>query len=175
MINLILMQWNASFWGKVYVFFFVIFTVFWFFYLIDALINNPYRRLKFIERAEEENCIAIGKLVCAITVGNLKEAQQEVEYLYYVDNKPYYVTYKYDHEKCDIRDTDLSSYNPDSFIWPIKTTVALFYDKKKPKKVFSKLEVFCSSSGIRQVATRKNNIYRDAEKHWVEPIDLRCL
>jgi hypothetical protein len=90
--------------------------------------------------------------------------------MYIVDGKRYFVTYKM---AFDVhRDSRTSCMNADMLLLNLKPALILFYDKKKPKKAVSKLEVFTSENGIRQVRTDKHNMYRDTEKIWYEPIDL---
>ena len=171
MINLIAEQWNVGFWSKIYVLFFIFVVICLLAYIPPSISKNPLRSLKHIEQAYNNKCIAIGKLVCASLHG-VGHAQYElVEYLYYVDKKPYYVTYRFNLEE-DYKDIDMTKINPDELTQPIKTTVALFYNKRNPKKVISKIEVFCSNSALHQVKTLKTNIYRDTEKHWTEEINL---
>ena len=62
--------------------------------------------------------------------------------------------------------------NADSALLQLKGAMPLFYDKKNPQNVVSKIEVFTSEEGIAQIHTPKKNALRDTEKEWYEPINL---
>lgn len=161
---------GKSMWEKIYIIyaFIVLFTAAMFIW--QYLSGNPKKKLDFITKAQQEGCMAIGKMTC-LTLHGVGEPQHfKAEYMYVVDGKRYFVTYQMAfHVPMDDR---LDCMNADMLLLKLKPVLILFYDKKKPKKVMSKIEVFTSEDGIHQIATPKRNTWRDTNKDWTTPIDL---
>jgi hypothetical protein len=132
--------------------------------------HRPKRKLDFIAKAQKENCTAVGKMTCLTLHGIGYPQYYKAEYMYVVDDKRYFVTYQMS-TTLNV-DNRTSCMNADMLLLKLKPAILFFYDKNKPKKALSKLEVFTSEDRIRQVGTLKKNIYRNTEKDWDGPIDL---
>lgn len=146
----------------------VIFTVAMFIW--QQINTNPKKYLRFIAKATEEGCVAIGKLTCLTLHGVNKPEYFQAEYMYVVNDKRYFVTYKMWYSiPVDERRDEM---NADMVLLQLKGAMPLFYDKKDPSKVVSKIEVFTSDEGIKQIYTPKDNSWRDTEREWESPIDL---
>lgn len=139
-------------------------------YLFEFCLSTPKRKLDFITKAQKNGCIAVGKMTCLTIHGSRGPEYYEAEYMYVVDDKRYFVTYKMAYNiPADDRKEEM---NADMLLLKLKPVLILFYDKDKPKKVMSKLEVFTSSDGLDKTHTPKHNVWRDVEKEWTEPIHL---
>ena len=171
MIQVITEQWASGFWGKLYVLFALISIGTMLLYFIPSIFNNPLTRLKFIKKAQEDGRVAVGKLSCWSLHGNGKPEYDQTEYTYYVDGKRYFVTYKRGISENE-QGEDMQTINPDKIALTIPFALILYYDKKHPEKVLSKLEVFASDDAYKQVHTPKQNVYRDLEKVWSDPVRL---
>ena len=139
-------------------------------FLIQYIVSNPKKKLKFIENASKNGCMAVGKMTCLTTHGVGEPKYFHAEYMYVVNEKRYFVTYKMAvHVPMDDR---MDCMNADMLLLKLRPVMILFYDKNRPKKVLSKLEVFTSEEGICQIATPKKNVWRNTECDWTKPIDL---
>ena len=173
MIEIIKTCWGDGFWNTVY----VLFAVFALFctlpHFIIAIWDNPYWRLKFIKKAQEEGRTTTGKMTC-LTLNREKQGDYYLaEYMYMVDGKREFVTYKI---SGSVRpdDSDPETMNADRAV-PLVNSIPLYYQRKSAKrvKVLTKMEIYASSKAISQHYTPKVNKNRDIEKWWTEPIDQR--
>lgn len=139
-------------------------------FVYQNLKDNPKKRLDFITKANKEGNMAVGKLTCLTVHGRGMPEQYHVEYMYVVDGKQYFVTYEMAY-KLDV-DDEQESVNPNMLLNTISKAMILFFDKKNPKKVLSKFEVFTSYDAIHQIDTPKENVWRDIDKNWTEPMYL---
>ena len=139
-------------------------------FVLQQIDKNPKKYLRFIANATKNECVAIGKLTCLTLHGYNKPEYYQAEYMYVVDNKRYFVTYQmlYTIPIDDRRD----EMNADMLLLNLNGAVPIFYNKNKPSRAVSKIEVFTSVEGIKQIRTSKNNIWRDTEKEWTRPVDL---
>lgn len=170
MFDFISNTWDSSFWGKVYVVFGLITIAFCVTFVIVNIVNNPRKKLAFVEKAIKDGTSVISKLTCLTVHGTNKPEYYEAEYMYFVDGQRYFVTYKLG---CETPNDFSPAYmNADMLLNSIKCALLLFYDKNNPKKVMSKVEIFSSSDAICQIHTAKKNIHRNIEKDWDIPIDL---
>ena len=132
--------------------------------------SNTKKNLNFIATAQKNNCTTVGKLTCLTLHGHKEPDHYQVEYMYVIEGKRYFVTYQMGCKL--IVDDQKDAMNADMLLKGIKKALILFYDEKNPAKAMSKLEVFTSADGIHQIKTPKNNIWRDVNKDWTEAIDL---
>lgn len=146
----------------------VVFTIAMFIW--QYLDKNPKKSLDFITKAYDEGCMAVGALSCLTMHGKGRPEYYLAEYMYLVDGKRYFVTYKMNHTLCI--DDRMEEMNADMLLFKIKPVLLFFYDKKKPSKVMSKLEVFTSEEGMNQAYTPKRNSWRNVHGEWTAPIDL---
>ena len=174
MINIIMESFGDGFWATIY----AIFAIYALFvtvpHFIISIWDSPYWRLKFIKKAQSEGRATVGKLTCLTLNREKKGDYYLAEYMYMVDGKRQFVTYKMSLTvKPD--DNDLETMNADIASSVIKVSLPLFYKKTKRNKikVLSKMEIFSSTDTVNQWYTPKSNKYRDVEKDWYEAIDLR--
>jgi len=139
-------------------------------YVFSYLKSNPKKKLKFIEEAQKDNRMAVAKMTCLTLHGDHGPDHYQAEYMYVVDGKRYFITYKMAFQLP--MDDRKDRMNADMVLLNLKPALILFYDKKNPAKAISKIEVFTSSLGIYKIPTPKNNIWRDTEKEWTQAIDL---
>lgn len=132
--------------------------------------NNPKKKLDFITKAYKEGCLAVGKMTCLTLHGTGNPEYFKAEYMYMVDGKRYFVTYQMAYKI--VIDDRMDQMNADMLLLKLKPALILFYDKKKPQKAMSKLEVFTSDDAMHQIKTPKENAWRYIEKDWTEPINL---
>lgn len=132
--------------------------------------HNPVKDINFIVEANKNNCITLGKLSCFTLHGYGHPSEYHLEYMYYVNDKRYFVTYEMNYMMPIDSRTD--AMNADMLLMRIPPVLILFHDKKNPKKVISKYEVFTSRLGLRQIKTSKKNVWRDINRDWIEPINL---
>lgn len=157
-------------WNKLYLVYavFVLFCAFMF--ILKNFKHNPKKDIDFVVEATKNNCISVGKLTCLTVHGYGRPSTYRLEYMYYVNDKQYFVTYEMNYTlPIDGREDAM---NADMLLMQIPHMLMLFYDAKKPKKVLSKYEVFTSEIGIRQIKTSKRNVWRDINRDWNEPINL---
>lgn len=138
--------------------------------VFKKLTDSPTKKLDFIKDANDNNRLTIGKMSCLTINGEKEPSTYHAEYMYMVDNKTYFVTYEINY--APPIDTRRDGIDPDMMLRQLPITMILFYDKKNPKKVYSKLEVFTSSIGIHKVPTPKKNMWRNVDSDWQNPIDL---
>jgi hypothetical protein len=132
--------------------------------------DRPMKKLKFITKAYNEGCFTVAKMTCLTLHGYNEPQHFKAEYMYVVDGKRYFITYEMAyHLPIDGR---VGEMNADMLLLKLKPCLMMFYDKKKPKKAMSKIEVFTSDDGIHQINTPKRNQWRNIEKDWTDPIDL---
>ena len=174
MIEIIKASFGDGFWATIY----ALFAIYALFVTVPhfaiAIWDNPYWKLRFIKKAQEEERTTVGKLTCLTLNRDKKGDYYLAEYMYMVDGKREFVTYKMSATvKPD--DSDLETMNADRAAISIKNSLPLFYKqvKKNKIKVLSKMEVYSSMDTVNQHYTPKSNKYRDIEKTWYEPIDLR--
>lgn len=162
---------QCSFWDKVYLVFGAFMVLSYICYLYDYYTDSSKKKMAFIKKASEENTTAIGKLSCLTLHGSKGIPDHyEVEYMYVVDEKSYFVTYRMAYNvPLDDRKDEM---NADMMLLSIKPFIILYYDKNNPQKVMCKTEVFTSLEGFSKTKTPKSNIYRDVDKQWTEPIRL---
>ena len=164
---------QAVFWDKVFLIYGVVCVLF----ILGCMTgyfteDNVIKKLDFIKNAQEENRIVIGKISC-FTLHYKKGMRDhyEAEYMYMVDNKSYYVTYKM---ALGIPEaTSMEYMDADVELTSVKPFVIFYYDKKDPSKVLMKTEVFVSKGRLSKTSTLRNNIYRDVGKQWVEAIEVK--
>ena len=137
--------------------------------IVKTIRRTPLKKLKFIEKAIESDCSTIGKVSSYTAYGN--PVTHEVEYAYSVDGKVYFVTFLiHGHDE---KFNEYDEYQPGSdMAIHITDTVTIYYDKRNPKKVAIKKEVFAARGWLRQIKTKKKNPYRDIYKDWTGPIRL---
>lgn len=163
----------SSWWDKICMLYAIVVILTIIAYIINQFRSNPKKKIAFIQNAQKENCITVGKMTCLTLEGTNKYSTYHAEYMYVVDNKRYFVTYEMSSKiPMDSRKEEM---NADMLLLNFKPTLMLFYDKKNPKKVLSKLEVFTSKEGMGQIKTPKKNVWRDTEKDWADYIDLRQI
>lgn len=161
---------QCSFWDKIYVIYAAITLLTIIGFVVAHIGNHPKKKLNFITEAYKDGRMVVGKLTCLTVHGVNKPQYYQAEYMYVIDGKRYFVTYKMWYS-IPI-DSRMSAMNADMLLLKLKPALILFYDKKRHDKVMSKLEVFTSEEGIHQVYTSKKNIWRNTEIDWTEPIDL---
>lgn len=162
---------NASFLDKVYIVFAIFVLIATIIFLWEYFTNGAVRKMQFIEKAQKEGCCVPCKVSCFTKEGKFDDPHYVVEYMYKVDEKPYFVTYKMAGRP--LRDSAKDEFDADMLAMEIKKYMVLFYDKKKPKKVLCKAEVFASDDAIEKIYTnQRHNAYRDVDKDWMDAIDL---
>ncbi len=163
---------NGSLLDKAYVLFFC-YTVFLCGSTLIAWAMNPaMKRLNFILDAQRAGRSVPAKLTCLTLEGHFSKSVIKAEYMYAVNNKLYYITYVVD-PPID-NDGNKNDFNPDMLAKEfLRQVLMVFYDEKNPEKAFCKAEIFVSNIALRQETTPKHNAYRDVDKIWSEPIDLR--
>ena len=169
--NLVVEQWNAGFWGKAYVvvlFYLIASTCF---LIWTHCTYGSIKRMKFLMDAQKKGCFVPGVISCFTQEGSYAQSVYKAEYMYVVNDKRYFVTYKFDFNRGI--DPSKERFEADAMIQDIKKYVILFYDEKNPKKVVCKPEVFVTSIAMNQIPTSKKNVYRDIKKDWNQAIDLR--
>lgn len=162
---------NGSFWDKTYVvvvFYLIISTAFfvWFYFT-----QGSQRRMKFLMEAQKDGRYVPATISCFTIEGTYLKHYYVAEYMYVVNDKRYFATYKIDLNR-NI-DPSKDKFEADAMIQDIKKYIILFYDKKNPKKVVCKPEIFVSSLAMNKIPNEKKNRYRDVKKNWCEPVDLR--
>ena len=162
---------TGNFWDKLYVVFAVIMLMLMIKCVHTFLTNGASKKLEFILKAQEEGRCVPGKLTCLTREGKQGDSHYCAEYMYVVNDKRYFVTYRISPnnvQKTNSKDEE----NGDILALDIQKYPMLFYDAKKPEKVFCKADIYTSFEAFAKDITSKNNIYRDIEKDWVEAIDL---
>lgn len=161
---------QQSFWSILYLVY--AFFMLWMFFNMckDHIKDRPYKKIQFIEKANKEGNMVVGKLSCLTLNGTYNKKEYHAEYMYVVDDKPYFVTYCMAYNVPI--DNQKEEMNADMLLLTLKPALILFYDPQKPNKVLSKFEVFTSKDGIHQIDTPKRNVWRDTEKQWTEAINL---
>lgn len=139
-------------------------------FIIQNICDNPKRKIKFIDNAYKKGNMVVAKMTCLTLHGINSPEYYQAEYMYVVNDKRYFVTYKMQYSLPI--DSRLEEMNADMLLLKLKTAMILFYDERKPSKVMSKLEVFTSEDGICKIATPKKNIWRNTEIEWSKCIDL---
>jgi hypothetical protein len=171
MLSAITYYWNSgSFWDKLYISYAMIMCLAILLILIKNFKSNPKKKLDFIKKATEDGNMAVGKMTCLTLHGHGKPDHYQAEYMYVVNDKKYFVTYQmiYNLPMDDRKD----AMNADMLLLNLKPSLILFYDGKKPSRAISKIEVFTSRMGIRQISTPKKNVWRDVNRDWDTHIDL---
>ena len=158
-----------SFWDIVYIALVLIITCQTVCYLIDWHKHIPKKKLDFIVEANKKGNVAFAKLTSWLRCGTRDKDYYLMEYMYIVDDKTYFVTYK-EATKIILND-DQEHMNADKLMLNYKPALLMFYDKRNPQKAYCKYEAFVSGKAMQKVKT-KNNSYRDIKKVWIEPIDL---
>lgn len=158
-----------GFWDVVYIVLAFVVTCQLVCYLIDWIKHIPKRKLDFIVQANKEGNVTFAKLTSWLRCGTVDDDYYLMEYMYVVDDKTYFVTYK-EATKIILND-DREHMNADKLMLNYKPALLMFYDKKKPEKAYCKYEAFVSGNAMQKVKTKKNS-YRDIKKIWIEPIDL---
>ena len=158
-----------GFWDIVYIALAIVMVCTIVCYLIDWFKNIPKKKLDFIVAANKAGNVAFAKLTSWLRCGTHDKDYYLLEYMYVVDNKTYYVTYK-EATKVILND-DREHMNADKLMLNYKPALLMFYDKKNPEKAYCKYEAFVSGNAMQKVKTKKN-VYRDIKKVWTEPIDL---
>lgn len=155
--------------------------------VIAGLRTSPSKRLKAIEKAEAENCVTTAKISCNTLNGTFKHYTQKVEYVYKVNNELYYLTYELNREMLDSTDKKaLIKKGPlaklfkqdrinEALLVDLGRTVTVYYDRKRPKKTYTKQEVFVEPSSLIRRKTPKENPHRNIGGYWHDPIDLRTF
>lgn len=168
----IFMYWvEGSFWNKAFLIFAVLMLFLAAIFFVQHKKENPRKKLAFLVDAQKNNCMSVGKLCCLTSHGdNGVPETLRAEYIYVVDDKSYYVTYEMAYE-IQVDDNQENT-NGDMLVMNIKPAMILFYDKDDPSKVMSKFEVFTSYEAMHQVETLKENVWRDVDKDWTEPVRL---
>jgi hypothetical protein len=161
---------NSSFWDKIQVGYLLLMVFVVTMFVWERATKNPKKCLRFITKASKDDCVAIGKLTCLTIHGYQKPEYYQAEYMYVVNDKRYFVTYQMAY--IVPIDSRLDEMNADMVLLYLKGAMPLFYDKNKPSKVISKIEVFTSDDGIKQVYTPKKNAWRDINRDWTSPINL---
>ena len=129
------------------------------------------KRLEGMIQAQQEGRSVMGKLTCLTKEGKVGEAFYRAEYMYVVDGKRYFVTYKLNPRLASTNSK--TDYDGDALASEVKKYLTLFYEKGNPANVRCKAQVFASQEAIQRVySNSKDNIYRDVEKDWTEAIDL---
>ena len=162
--------WHSGFWNKVYVLLGVVVIVGTIITIAKNYQRNPNKVLTFIESAQKNKCIAAAKLSCLSLHGVGRPFDIHAEYVYYVNDKRYFVTYEIMVES--IKEDDMEEVNADILVDTIKPTLILFYDEKNPKKVYTKMEAFTSNMALKKIKTPKKNMWRSFDSTWESPIDL---
>lgn len=137
--------------------------------IIKSMQRTPMRKLKFIEAAHKNGSVTFGKISSYIVYGN--PTVHEVEYIYEVDGKVYFVTYKIQQSTEKYKESD--ELQPgDAIALFIPVTIPIYYDQNHPKKAMIKGEIFSSRNYLKQIKTSKNNKFRDIYKDWTGPVIL---
>lgn len=172
MLDLIVEQWNAGFWGKVYVVLLVYLAISTAIFVIRHLTKSTQAKMKFIMKAQNDGRYVPGVISCFTLEGMGSFQYYNAEYMYVVNNKRYFVTYMINTRR--MNDARSDKFEADSMLTDIKKYIILYYNEKNSKKVVCKQEVFLSNPTMVQVSTnQKQNRYRDVKKDWKEAIDLR--
>ncbi len=158
-----------SFWDVVYIVLLGIMVCTIVCHLVDWFKNIPKKKLDFIVKANKSGNVAFAKLTSWLRCGTREDDYYLLEYMYVVDNKTYFVTYK-EATKVILND-DREHMNADKLMLNYKPALLMFYDKQNPEKAYCKYEAFVSGNAMQKVKTKKN-VYRDIKKIWTEPIDL---
>ena len=165
---------QGNFWDKMFLIYGIVFVLLFASYIVRRLVGDitPIKKIDFIKKACEENRTVIGKL-SSFTLHYKKGIgdHYQAEYMYMVDDKSYFVTYKMATEIPDVKTKD--ELNADSVLMAIRPFLILYYDEKNPEKVLCKTEVFTSVDAFSQIATPRKNVYRDVKKAWIEPIHVK--
>jgi hypothetical protein len=171
MINAIVEWWNTNAIGeKVYTAYAIIIGIFVISGIVRNIWDNPKHRIRFIEKAQNKNCSAVAKMTCLTLHGVNEPSHYVAEYMYFVNDKRYFVTYQIG---CGLLvDDRVECMNADMLLHKIKNAIVVFYDEKNPKKTMTKQEVFTSYDCIHKIKTPKKNVWRDTEKVWDSAIDL---
>ena len=153
--------------------------------VIDGLRNSPVKRLKAIRKAEEENCVTTAKISCNTLNGTYKHYTQQVEYVYKVNDELYFLTYELNRDMLDSNEKKpLFKKGPlaklckqdrinEAQLVDLGRTVTVYYDRRKPKKAYTKQEVFVDSGALIRRKTPKENPHRNIGGTWYQPVDLR--
>lgn len=162
------------FWNIVYAVIGSIAGILIFLTVFNAIRHSPHKKIAFYEKAEKENCIAMGKLSCYLLVGTPEFPRHRLEYCYLVDDKPYFTTFSIDAKKQD-GNKELDYFSPSQLIENRDfSQMIIYYDKQNPKNILFKDEIFASKETWKREKTPKNNRYRDIKKEWIGdgPVDL---
>ena len=161
---------NGNIFEKAY----VIFIVAMFALMIKCLSTfcseGGKKKLEFILKAQEEGRYVMGKMSCFTKEGTYDSWHYCVEYMYVVNDKRYFVTYKIN-PNLD-RKMEKETMNGDALAFDILKYPTLYYSAKLPSIVYCKAEAFTSFETFSKTETPKTNNYRDVNKDWTTPIDL---
>lgn len=169
-INLIRLWVTGNIFDKIYVVFCIIMAIVMILSIRTFFTKGAKKKLDFVLKAQEAGCCVSGKMTCLTREGTQKSNYYSAEYMYVVNDKRYFVTYKINPK--DGNEEAEKESNGDLLALDIQKYPMFFYDAKNPAKVLCKADVFTSMEAFDQIDTAKDNIYRDVEKDWNEPINL---
>lgn len=150
-----------------------------------GLIHNPWRKLHTIEKRQAAGCCTLAKVSCHIIKGSSEYPQHYREYVYKVDDRLYYVTYRVETKLLDDKKKKkwfssgpLRRFFKQDKINEVQlldhsNTLAVFYDPKHPGKVLCKQEAFISPDAMKKVRTKRDNPHRIIGGDWYHAVDLR--
>lgn len=138
----------------------------------NALDRKQKKRFLLIKNASIDETRTVGKVCYFALKGTNEKPISEIEYIYTVDGKPYYLCYQINYlEKGSNSDEDY--FHPDELVSNLYGNTMIYYEKNNPEKAAIKLEAFVSPEVLNRVKSKKTNRYRDITKDWMTPIDLR--
>lgn len=153
--------------------------------IVRGCLRNPTHKLHAIEKYKAAGCCTIAKISCRTITGTEKFPQHNLEYVYKVDDRLYYITYQLTPNLLDnnpkkkwFSSTPLRKFFKQDTIneaelLNFSDTLILYFNPRFPRKALCKQEVFIAPEALKRIRTHKENPHRMIDSDWNHPIDLR--
>ena len=160
----------AIFWDEICILYGIIIMIAMVLSLRTFLVDGTRKKMKFISDAQKDGRYVPAKLTCLTREGKYDKSYYMAEYMYVVNGKRYFTTYKI--TSSNVTDISKDKINGDILALNIEKYPTFFYDESNPAKVYCKADIFTSCETFRQINSSKQNLYRDVNKDWIQAIDL---
>jgi len=160
----------AIFWDEICILYGIIMSIAMIFSLKTFLFDGTRKKMKFISDAQKDGRYVPAKLTCLTREGKAGQSYYVAEYMYVVNGKRYFATYRI--TSSNVIDNSKDKINGDILALNIEKYPTFFYDESNPAKVYCKADIFTSCETFSQIDSPKQNLYRDVNKDWIQAIDL---
>lgn len=154
--------------------------------IINGLRHNSGRKLAKIGKYKAAGSYTVAKVSCYTITGTKDYHQHNLEYVYKVGDRLYYVTYQI---KLNLLDSapkkTISSgwlrkfFKQDKInereLLNLSDMLFVYYNPKHPKQALCKQEAFIAPDAWKRKRTPRKNPYRLIDADWTQPVDLRNL